>query len=186
MALSKTEQEILDGFQIERQRVPERIPGRVVRKIVGSYSTQGRREYDAAEKLVTRGLARIRNQETMLIAGRVHYYLTIEPVKPSEPEPEAKKKVRRTPKSTDGTKIETAGKAKRTASPPTKKAAKSWDARLRDRLAVCGESDNAIGQNCGIAQPIITRFRNGQRGLSFENGAKLAEYLGFCLVSPAR
>lgn len=48
---------------------------------------------------------------------------------------------------------------------------------LRRAIRDSGESEYAIGRATGVSQSILSRFVNGERGISLETAAKLASYL---------
>ena len=50
--------------------------------------------------------------------------------------------------------------------------------QLRTSLEASDESLYAIAKEAGVDQSILGRFYRGERGISFENAAKLCEYLG--------
>lgn len=58
--------------------------------------------------------------------------------------------------------------------------------QLRKAISESDESQAAIAEATGIAQPHLNRFINGARGISFENAAVLCDYLKLELVSKKR
>ena len=48
---------------------------------------------------------------------------------------------------------------------------------LRRAIRDSGESEYAIGKATGVSQSILSRFVNGERGISLETAAKLCEHL---------
>ena len=47
---------------------------------------------------------------------------------------------------------------------------------------VSGESEYAIGKATGVSQSVLSRFVNGERGISLETAAKLCSYLELDLL----
>lgn len=53
------------------------------------------------------------------------------------------------------------------------------------RLAIenSGKTGHEIAKEAGVAQPIVSRFLSGERGLGIASTDKLADYFGLELVS---
>jgi hypothetical protein len=57
--------------------------------------------------------------------------------------------------------------------------------QLQAAIAATGQSLYAVAQASGVAAPVLQRFVNGERGITLETAAKLADYLGLSLL-PSR
>jgi plasmid maintenance system antidote protein VapI len=55
--------------------------------------------------------------------------------------------------------------------------------RLRRAILECGLSANKLATLSGVAQPVLTRFINGTRGITLATAGKVAEALGLELVA---
>ena len=51
-------------------------------------------------------------------------------------------------------------------------------AQLRKAIQDSKQSHNEIARGSGVAQPVISRFVSGERGISLVTANKLADYLG--------
>lgn len=56
--------------------------------------------------------------------------------------------------------------------------------QLRAAIVHSGVSHYAIAKATGVAQPIVTRFVNGTRGISLETADKLAAHFGMRFTAP--
>jgi hypothetical protein len=156
MAHAKSEQLILTAFESQRQR-GEANP---------VYVADGKRMIQAAQSLCEKGLARVTRREVLerKTRGKVitRLFVSVEPVT---------EKV--------------AGRKRR---PAGEKAAASsnaehpWIGDLRIAVRSSKLSDRELAKRSGVSQPVISRFRNGTRGISFENGARLGVELGFRFI----
>ena len=54
--------------------------------------------------------------------------------------------------------------------------------QLQAAISATGQSLYSIAQASGVAAPILQRFVNGERGITLETAAKLADYLGLALL----
>ena len=54
--------------------------------------------------------------------------------------------------------------------------------QLQKAIVESGESEYAIGKVTGVSQSVLSRFINGQRGISLETAAKLCTYLELDLL----
>ena len=54
----------------------------------------------------------------------------------------------------------------------------------RAAVVNCGLSHYRTAKDTGIAQPVITRFANGDRSISLETADKLAAFFGMRLMEP--
>ena len=54
--------------------------------------------------------------------------------------------------------------------------------QLQAAIAATGLSLYAVAQASGVAAPILQRFVNGERGITLETAAKVADYLGLSLM----
>jgi len=54
--------------------------------------------------------------------------------------------------------------------------------QLQAAIAATGQSLYAVAQASGVAAPVLQRFVNGERGITLETAAKLANYLGLALL----
>jgi hypothetical protein len=54
--------------------------------------------------------------------------------------------------------------------------------QLQAAIAATGQSVYSIAQASGVAQPVLQRFVSGERGITLETAAKLANYLGLSLL----
>ncbi|MES1213409.1 MAG: helix-turn-helix domain-containing protein [Singulisphaera sp.] len=52
----------------------------------------------------------------------------------------------------------------------------------RRTIVESGESEYAIGKATGVSQSVLSRFVNGERGISLETAAKLCRYLELDLL----
>ena len=50
--------------------------------------------------------------------------------------------------------------------------------QIRQAMIDSAKTQYRIAKDTGISQPLITRFVNGDRGISLETADKLIEYLG--------
>ncbi len=57
---------------------------------------------------------------------------------------------------------------------------------LRQLLKDRDESHYRMSKETGVSQPVITRFMNGDRGISLATAEKLAAYLGITFTQSAR
>lgn len=55
--------------------------------------------------------------------------------------------------------------------------------QLRQQLEACGRTLYAISKETGIDQASLGKFRNGERGLSWQAVDKLGELLGLQIVT---
>lgn len=60
---------------------------------------------------------------------------------------------------------------------------KPFSDQLRAALDECGQSRYQVSRQTGISQPALSRFVNGERGLSLATIDALCEYLELELVS---
>lgn len=58
--------------------------------------------------------------------------------------------------------------------------------QIRAAINNSGLSINRLAKDCGVSQPVLCRFVNGQRGITLATASKLAETLGFELVPKKR
>ena len=49
--------------------------------------------------------------------------------------------------------------------------------QLREAMINSGETQYRIAKDSGVPQPVVNRFLNGERGISFETAGKLCAYL---------
>jgi hypothetical protein len=54
--------------------------------------------------------------------------------------------------------------------------------QLQAAIAATGQSLYAIAHASGVAPPVLQRFVNGERGITLDTAAKLADYLGLALA----
>jgi len=61
------------------------------------------------------------------------------------------------------------------------------DEQLRDKIRDSGKSANQLAVECGVPQPVLTRFLNG-KDIRLETANKLATYFGLrlCDNRPSR
>lgn len=57
------------------------------------------------------------------------------------------------------------------------------DNQLREAILKSGRSFYSIGQGSGTAQPVVSRFVRGKRGITLEVAARIAEHLGLRLTT---
>jgi transcriptional regulator with XRE-family HTH domain len=60
----------------------------------------------------------------------------------------------------------------------SKKKRKTLADQLRQAMIDSGKTQYRIAKDTGISQPLVTRFINGNCGVSLETADKLLEYLG--------
>jgi hypothetical protein len=54
--------------------------------------------------------------------------------------------------------------------------------QLQAAIRATGQSLYSIAQASGVAAPVLQRFVNGERGITLDTAAKLADYLGLSLT----
>jgi len=57
---------------------------------------------------------------------------------------------------------------------------------LRQAILTCGETEYRVAKDSGVAQPVVSRFMRGQRGISLETADKVCQYLGLHLAPVRR
>ncbi len=176
MALTKSEQSILDAFAWQRER-RNANPSFTAVKVIRRSGTTGKRQFQAAESLVQKGLARVIRRESDQIRGRggvaTELILTVGP-----PAQESREQAKAPKKGRPAKAIRSRRRKSKSASSP------DWPTILRDYLTSSAPSDSELARATGMPQPTITRFRNGTRSLSFANAAILAAHLGFTFLPP--
>ena len=58
--------------------------------------------------------------------------------------------------------------------------------QLQAAIAATGQSLYAVAQASGVAAPVLQRFVNGERGITLETAAKVADYLGLSLLPTSK
>ena len=67
-----------------------------------------------------------------------------------------------------------------------KKAPSTLSKQLLAAVQDSGMAVNAIAVRCGVAQPILCRWVNGQRTISLETASKLAGFFSMRLTKPVQ
>ena len=61
----------------------------------------------------------------------------------------------------------------------------SWSTTLRSAISASGKTDTELARLAGVPQPVLSRFRTGERSLSLESAERIAGVVGIVLSVPA-